>query len=57
MVKKNVEPLVRVNLTLNESDYRQFQMIYDIIGVSGALRTLMRAHLQKMEAQLKEIEA
>jgi len=54
--KKEVEPLVRVTLNLYESDYHVMQAVYDSIGPQVAIRRIVRAHVQKLNERVTEME-
>ena len=55
--KKEVEPLQRVTINLFASDYAVMQAVYNAIGAQVAIRRIIRAHVQKLNERVEEMDA
>jgi hypothetical protein len=52
--KREPEPLVKVTLNLFERDYQRMHELYATTGASVAIRALVRAHVQRLEAKIAQ---
>lgn len=51
MRRKEDHPLKKHTLNLYEGDFDRLIMLYDRLGAGKVVRTLVRAHLRKIDAQ------
>lgn len=55
--KREAEPLVKVTLNLFASDYERMQQLYIATGAAKAIRAVIRAHVQRVEARAAQTVA